>query len=287
VRVIMLRTRAVERRAEANKRVFDAPGVAERYSGFWGDRGEITALLRVSDASRGQPVLDIGVGAGRTTWFLRLLSAQYTGVDFAESMVAKCRENFPGYDIRVGDARTMPEFDDGTFALTFFSNNGLDAVDHGDRARALGEMARVTRPGGHVVYSTHNRYGGSFDEKPWQLHRPYEPWSPSVRSALSMLLHAPSRLAALRTRYGHYRRTRSQLVAHDEWAMGPLRAHDFQLVTHFVSVAGIVDELRAAGLDLVGIYSMEGTQIDATDRSTHTHYFHVIARKPDATGAQV
>jgi ubiquinone/menaquinone biosynthesis C-methylase UbiE len=275
-----LRARTVERRAEANKRVFDAPGVAERYSGFWGDRGEITALLQVADATRGQPVLDIGVGAGRTTWFLRLLSARYTGVDFAESMVAKCRENFPGYDIRVGDARAMPEFDDDTFALTFFSNNGLDAVGHEDRALALGEMARVTRPGGAVVYSTHNRYGSSFAETPWQLHRPYEPWSPSPRSALSMLLHAPSRLAALRNRYRNYTRTRSQLVAHEEWAMAPLRAHDFQLVTHFVSVAGIVGELRAAGLDLVGIYSMEGAEIDPTDGTTHTHYFHVIARKP-------
>jgi SAM-dependent methyltransferase len=278
--------RRLEREAEANQRVFDAPGVAEGYSGFWGDRGEITALLQVADATRGQPVLDIGVGAGRTTWFLRLLSPLYTGLDFAETMVAKCLQNFPGYDIRVGDARAMPEFDDDTFALTFFSNNGLDAVGHEDRARALGDMARVTRPGGNVVYSTHNRYGSSFDEKPWQLHRPYEQWSPSPRSALSMLLHAPSRLAALRTRYRHYARTRSQLVAHDEWAMAPLRAHDFQLVTHFVSVAGIVSEVRAAGLELVSIYSLEGTEIDPTDASTHTHYFHVVARKPGKAGGQ-
>lgn len=274
----MTQARSTEDRAGSNRGVFDAPGVAARYSEFWGDHGEIAALLSIADEVRGEPILDIGVGAGRTTWFMRLLTAQYIGIDFAPSMVTQCQENFPEVDIRLGDAREL-DFPDDSFALVTFSNNGLDAVGHEDRASAMAEIARVTKPGGLVFYSTHNRRGSSFAETPWQVHRPYEPMHLSVSAAASALLHAPSRISQFRTRYHNYAVTRQAVHTEPDWAMAPLRAHDYQLVTHFISVPGILDELRLHGLQLVSIYSLEGQPVSPSDTSTHTHYFHVIARK--------
>ena len=57
------------------------------------------------------PILDVGVGGGRTTTMLRLLSDDYIGVDYTSEMVAVSRRNYPGADIRWGDvgkSRTSP-----------------------------------------------------------------------------------------------------------------------------------------------------------------------------------
>lgn len=51
-------------------------------------------------------------------------------------------------------------------ALTTFSWNGIDCVDYKDREQILKEMYRVTRPGGLVLFSTHNRGGPGFSESP-------------------------------------------------------------------------------------------------------------------------
>jgi hypothetical protein len=64
--------------------------------------------------------------------------------------------------------------------------------------------------------------------------------------------------------------------------MAPLRAHEFRLFVHFTSVRGIVEELRVAQLVPVAIFSLEGHLLDLDGAETHTHYFHVIARKPEA-----
>jgi len=42
----------------------------------------------------------------------------------------------PDADVRLGDVRDLAEFGADRFSLAVFSYNGLDAVDHGDRARA-------------------------------------------------------------------------------------------------------------------------------------------------------
>lgn len=77
--------------AESNREVFDsATAVGDYQSGFGStgylDAGERAALLRVADDVRGQAVLDIGVGVGRTTTLLRLLTDRYEAADYAPHM---------------------------------------------------------------------------------------------------------------------------------------------------------------------------------------------------------
>lgn len=266
--------------AAVNLAIFDAADVVSDMGDLLGDRGEIAALLTVADEVRNEPVLDVGVGGGRTTWFMRLLTPRYTGVDIAANMVAKCRENFPEADIRLTDARDLGEFPDACFALVMFSNNGIDAVDHVGRARVLAEFARVVRPGGYVHYSTHNLAGGSFGETPWQRRRPYESSSHSARKTISFVLHLPFRLGYHAESFRNYARNRLRLRVESDWAVGPLRAHKFGILAHFIRVPAILAELDEAGFQLTQLFTLEGRAIQASCPETHTDYFHVVARKP-------
>lgn len=105
-------------------------------------------------------VLDIGVGGGRTTAHLAPRALRYAGIDVASRMIDTCIARFgedpPRRSFGVGDARSMPMFGDRAFDLVLFSYNGIDFVPAVERSRVLAEMLRVARPGGHVVFSTHN-----------------------------------------------------------------------------------------------------------------------------------
>lgn len=106
-------------------------------------------------------LLDLGVGAGRTTHELAPRCRHYVGADYAEPMVQACRTRFGeliqrrGARFEVADARALP-FEDADFDVVFFSYNGIDLVGAHDRATVLAQCRRVLRPGGWLVYSSHN-----------------------------------------------------------------------------------------------------------------------------------
>jgi SAM-dependent methyltransferase len=99
-------------------------------------------------------VLDIGVGAGRTTRSLSKMFQSYIGIDYSESMIAEARKLHPGIDLRVMDARRLDVSQ--WFDCVVFSYNGIDYVDYDGRQLILGQIAKVLRPGGYFIYSTHN-----------------------------------------------------------------------------------------------------------------------------------
>jgi SAM-dependent methyltransferase len=113
-------------------------------------------LARHAPRIRGGRILDLGVGAGRTTPHLLAISDRYVGVDNSAEMVAFAAARFPSTEMLVGDARDLP-FADGAFDLVFFSFNGIDHGDHAERLEMLAEARRTLRPGGWFVFSSHNR----------------------------------------------------------------------------------------------------------------------------------
>ncbi len=123
----------------------------------WNDIGELRVLVSLAPAVRGKPILDVGMGTGRTTPLLALLTDDYVGIDYAPNMVREAKAALPGFDLRVGDVRNLrADFGDASKALVFFSFNGLDSLDHATRPDALEQMAHVVAPGGYLVYSTLN-----------------------------------------------------------------------------------------------------------------------------------
>src|SRR5262245_38784652 len=134
-------------------------GSADRWGPFWGARPRdwaanedqqqptYEAALERVDLSPRDRVLDIGCGSGA---FLRLAAdrgARVSGLDASEALLAIARERVPVADLRLGDMQFLP-FDDDSFDLVTGFNSFFFAAD---MAAALGEAARVARPGAQVV----------------------------------------------------------------------------------------------------------------------------------------
>ena len=103
-------------------------------------------------------MLDIGVGAGRTTHFFADKVQNYTGIDYSQAMVKACQERFPNRNFTACDVRDMKIFKNDCFDFVLFSFNGIDSIiSSDDRLRALKEIKRVCKnKGGLVFFSSHN-----------------------------------------------------------------------------------------------------------------------------------
>ena len=126
----------------------------------------VEPLLQATEIGPGDEMLDVACGTGvvaRTAAERVAPDGTVTGVDLNPAMLAVARRLAPEIDWQQGDVAAMP-FGERAFdvvtcqaAIFFFP----------DPTRALSEMGRVTRPGGHVVVQ-------SFSSLPTQPA--YGPW---------------------------------------------------------------------------------------------------------------
>jgi demethylmenaquinone methyltransferase/2-methoxy-6-polyprenyl-1,4-benzoquinol methylase len=111
------------------------------------------AVARAVAAAPTGPVLDLATGTGDLA---QAVGAEdrgrlVVGADFSEAMLRRARAKLSARGVRVfllaADAQTLP-FPTGTFACvtSAFLLRNLE-----DLAQGLGEMRRVTRPGGRVI----------------------------------------------------------------------------------------------------------------------------------------
>jgi SAM-dependent methyltransferase len=107
------------------------------------------ALIAAAGVRAGDRGLDVGCGPGGLTRALAdLVGAEsVAAIDPSHSFVEACRQRVPGADVREGAAESLP-FDDDAFdaALSQLVVNFMRDADEG-----VGEMRRVTRPGGVVA----------------------------------------------------------------------------------------------------------------------------------------
>jgi SAM-dependent methyltransferase len=139
-----------------NKRLYESGSVVAGYVAalnFGLTIPEQFCFDRIASEQRGS-ILDIGVGGGRTCAALSAYFGRYVGVDYSAQMIAAAKTLFPRLDLRVMDARSLA-FEE-VFDCVFFSFNGIDYVDSKGRGEIFSEMKRVLRPGGYLIYSTHN-----------------------------------------------------------------------------------------------------------------------------------
>ena len=268
-----------------NQQVFNQESVTRQYSRLSGwllDAGEREMLLHAARWARNRNILDVGVGVGRTTPLLRLMSDSYVGIDYAPRMVEACKARFPDIDIRIGDARSLPDFDDGTQGLVFFGANAIDAVAHDDRRRVLAEFARLIGTSGVTCFSTLNMHGMSYGEKFFQFHRPGARADLSLRRAEKFVQERVVRMDLTVRSIVNLHRNRALAEAHKEWAYSPMRLHEFSAVVHFSSLAGLRAEVASAGLRIEAIYATDGTPIDSATSESTADNFNVVARRSDA-----
>lgn len=220
----------------------------------------------MSKALAGWTVLDLGVGAGRTTRHLAGRCRRYVGIDFAPEMVAECRRAFPGVDIRQGDARDLGDFPDSHADFILFSFNGIDSLGLADRSRVLCEVRRVLKPGGQFLFSSHNldcrpeapRYFADFR------------WTPNP---LRLGKRVASALVRGWRERSNYRSLLPSQKTGDGWAQLVDSGHDYRML-HFY----ITPDLQRRTLDAIGLPVRETLGIDGrplTDSSSHpwVHYW--------------
>jgi ubiquinone/menaquinone biosynthesis C-methylase UbiE len=107
-------------------------------------------LLDAAEVTDGDRVLDVACGTGivaRTAAERTGPAGCVVGLDLNEAMLTVARRVSPALDWRRGDAAALP-FPDGSFDVVL-CQSGLMFVP--DPAAAIGEMARVVRPGGRVA----------------------------------------------------------------------------------------------------------------------------------------
>ncbi|CAA9304563.1 MAG: hypothetical protein AVDCRST_MAG48-1601 [uncultured Friedmanniella sp.] len=93
--------------------------------------------------------LDAGCGTGRLIPPLLARGHRVVGVDASPAMLAHARRRAPEADLLVGDLQDLP-LADGAVDLVV---TGLALTHVDDLGGALAELARVLRPGGHLVVS--------------------------------------------------------------------------------------------------------------------------------------
>jgi SAM-dependent methyltransferase len=149
---------------------------ADAYDRFMGRYSMILApqFADVAGVAPDMRVLDVGCGPGILTGELveRVGAANVAAIDPSARFVEAVRERYPDVQAGIGVAEQLPDADDAFDAalsqlVVHFMSNPV---------AGLGEMARVTRPGGVVAACTWDLAGGRAPISPfWRAVRELAP----------------------------------------------------------------------------------------------------------------
>jgi ubiquinone/menaquinone biosynthesis C-methylase UbiE len=223
---------------------------------FYRDRSlhkpEQTILDSLRAGLKNMRMLDIGVGAGRTTFHFAELVKEYVGIDAASHMIAACKERFAnaGQNIsfEVCNVRNMQIFEDNYFDFILFSYNGLDLLNHAGRLEALREIRRVCKLGGLFYFSSHNLY--------------------SIKRALtvkwSAILEKPRAiLYLLKLPIIRLLNPSPEKLEKMDYAIIKDGGHRFRIITYYIKPEKQIEQLTELGFANIKIFSLEdGKEVD-------------------------
>ncbi len=134
--------------------------------------------LRLLGPVRGKDVLELGCGAARWSEALRRKGARVVGLDLSGAQLRKARQLQAARAARFPLLRSAAErlpLRDRSFDLVFCD---WGALTFADPRRAIPEVGRVLRPGGHLVFAAaspfrHVTFGARQDRQLRQLQRRY------------------------------------------------------------------------------------------------------------------
>jgi ubiquinone/menaquinone biosynthesis C-methylase UbiE len=144
---------------------FSAGYEKRRHHGYHAliDRLEVAATLPFASGAR---VLEAGCGTGLILKEVAPLARRAVGIDLSTGMLQRARAR--GLDVVHGSVTDLP-FGDAEFDLAY----SFKVLAHVERIeRAMGELARVVRPGGHVIAEFYN---------PWSLRGLIKRMKPATR----------------------------------------------------------------------------------------------------------
>ncbi len=135
---------------EFSKRYDDRRGGRE--PGGYHDLLDDLEIGLVERYARDRDLLEVGCGTGLLLEHFARFAKHARGIDLSEGMLERARKR--GLDVVQGSATALP-FDDASFDVAC----SFKVLAHiPDIELALSEMARVVRPGGHVIAEFYNPY---------------------------------------------------------------------------------------------------------------------------------
>lgn len=145
---------------ELNQKTYNSESVIAEYDQLqFLFKAEQIIFKKYESVLKKASVLDIGIGAGRTTQFLAKLCNKYKGVDYSQNFINHCKSKFSELQnatFEFADARHMKTFPDESFDFIIFSFNGIDCLDLEGRKQVLKECKRVLKSNGLFCFSFHN-----------------------------------------------------------------------------------------------------------------------------------
>lgn len=193
-------------------------------------------------------LLDIGIGGGRTSVYLKDRCKKYVGIDYSQEFIKTTKHKLPELDLRVMDARDLSAFETASFDFVNFSFNGIDYVDLRGREKILAEIARVLKPQGIFFFSTHNKNHPSFNRAPWS-HKE-NGFFTNVKTLIKLF---PFLLRK--------KQNRKHETFRKDYAIINDSAHNYKLLTFYSSPEFLRTQLAKTGFSKSLFYSKKGERV--------------------------
>jgi SAM-dependent methyltransferase len=236
---------------DVNRAVYESPRVYRFYLSQQLIPSEASCLLKYQPHIAGRDVLDVGVGAGRTTRYLAPLARRYEAIDYSKVMVNYMRKAMPDVSVQQMDFRDLGVFGPGSFDFVFASNNVIDALPHEGRLQALKETFRVLRTGGILAFSAHNiHYKKAFSG-------PTLNWSRNPARLLSNCVEY------VRCWSNHVRVAPLRKTTADYALLNDL-GHYYATLHYYAARSTVSSQLTSVGMQLIEVF-------DCLGRSTPEH----------------
>ena len=203
-------------------------------------------------------MLDVGVGAGRTSQAFGEPAGRYLGVDYSPGMIAACEQRFSTMEnhleFKVADARAIREVG-AKWDLIFFSFNGVDHLEEPDRRAFFRDVQNMLSPEGLFWFSSHNiRSLPSIYEARFKKGAPLMEQAQAALSWLMVRLVNPAR----------------SKLANRQHAMILDGAYGFGVRSAYCTVDETLRQLKLAGFDKVKVISMDGSELPSKDYGVTT-----------------
>ena len=244
--------------SDIGKQVYESPKVAR----FYVRSNEISppeqTILNLLDTKLPEMhMLDVGVGAGRTTKFFATKTKTYLGIDFSNSMIEACKSQFPKVDFRLADARSLPFFDLGQFDFVLFSFNGIDCLNIDDRKAVLSEMRRITSKDGFFCFSAHN-----INSVNRQLNF-------NLRKVLGTFGYEPLRYCLINSK------NKKMLKELNQKGMVYFKdgSHGFDMENCYIRADEQIKQLTACGFTKMRIFDLSGNEISLEQANQSNDYW--------------